>query len=173
MAVHALGGKTPKFEEITTLWIAPNATIIGDVFLGREVTIWFGATVRADVETVTIGAGTNVQDHTVMHADPGFPLDIGQGCTIGHRALVHGCVIGDNCLIGMGAIVLNGAKIGSNSIVGAGGLVTEGKVFPDNALILGSPARVVRFLSEEEVQSNRAAARHYVDNGERFRRSFY
>lgn len=173
MTVHALGDKIPKFEDIATSWIAPTATIIGDVYIGREVTVWFGATVRADIETVTIGAGTNVQDHTVMHADPGFPLEIGQGCTIGHRALVHGCIIGDNCLIGMGAIVLNGAKIGSNSIVGAGALVTEGKVFPDNALILGSPARVVRFLSEEEVQSNRAAARHYVKNGQRFRSSLY
>ena len=125
--------------------------------------------IRGDNEPIDIGAGTNVQEHTVMHTDPGFPLTIGDGCTIGHRAMLHGCTIGDNSLIGMGAIVLNGAKIGKNCLVGAGALVTEGKEFPDNSLIVGSPARVVRTLDEGAVAGLRASAAHYVENGRRFK----
>ncbi|MER9826631.1 gamma carbonic anhydrase family protein, partial [Mesorhizobium sp. M0115] len=120
-------------------------------------------------EPIVIGADTNVQEHTIMHTDAGFPLTVGQGCTIGHRALLHGCTIGHNSLIGMGAIVLNGAKIGNNSLVGAGALVTEGKQFPDNSLIVGSPARVVRTLDEAAIARLRASAAHYVANGRRFR----
>ena len=125
----------------TANWIAPDATLIGDVQVGRNAGFWFGVVIRGDNEPIVIGADTNVQEHTVMHTDPGFPLTIGEGCTIGHRAMLHGCTIGDNSLIGMGAIVLNGARIGKNSLVGAGALVTEGKEFPDNSLIVGSPAQ--------------------------------
>ncbi|TIV74513.1 MAG: gamma carbonic anhydrase family protein, partial [Mesorhizobium sp.] len=117
----------------------------------------------------TIGADTNVQEHTIMHTDPGFPLTIGEGCTIGHRALLHGCTIGDNSLIGMGAIVLNGARIGNNSLVGAGALVTENKVFPDNSLIVGSPAKVIRTLDDAAIERLRASAAHYVANAKRFK----
>ncbi|MER8818061.1 gamma carbonic anhydrase family protein, partial [Mesorhizobium sp. M0965] len=131
---------------------------------------WGGAGApRAPPEPIVIGADTNVQEHTIMHTDAGFPLTVGQGCTIGHRALLHGCTIGHNSLIGMGAIVLNGAKIGNNSLVGAGALVTEGKQFPDNSLIVGSPARVVRTLDEAAIARLRASAAHYVANGRRFR----
>lgn len=171
MSVYALGDRAPNYEDSHTGWVAPNSVLVGDISIGKGVTVWFGAVIRADVEKVTIGSGTNVQDQTVMHADPGFPVVIGRGCTIGHRALVHGCVIGENTLVGMGAIILNGARIGANSIVGAGALVTEGKKFPDNALILGSPARMVRPLTDEEVQRNRSAAKHYVANGERYKNS--
>src|SRR5690606_6571775 len=149
-------------------WIAPDATLIGRISIGRDVSVWFGAALRGDNELIEIGEGTNVQEHTVMHTDPGFPLTIGRGCTIGHRALLHGCSIGENSLIGMGAIVLNGARIGRNSLVGADALVTEGKEFPDNSLIIGSPAKVVRVLDDEAVNGLRSAAEHYVRNGKRF-----
>src|SRR5690606_18093123 len=130
---------------------------------------WFGVTIRGDNEAIVLGAGSNVQEHTVMHTDPRFPLTVGEGCTIGHRAMLHGCTIGDNSLVGMGAIVLNGARIGKNSLVGAGALVTEGKEFPDNSLIIGSPAKAVRTLDAAAVADLRAAAEHYVANGRRFK----
>ncbi|RVB41043.1 gamma carbonic anhydrase family protein, partial [Mesorhizobium sp. M7A.F.Ca.CA.001.06.1.1] len=135
MPLYAIDGTEPSFADADSNWIAPDATLIGDVRVGRNAGFWFGAVIRGDNEPIVIGADTNVQEHTVMHTDPGFPLTIGEGCTIGHRALLHGCTIGDNSLIGMGAIVLNGAKIGRNCLVGAGALVTEGKEFPDNSLI--------------------------------------
>jgi carbonic anhydrase/acetyltransferase-like protein (isoleucine patch superfamily) len=169
MPTYAIDGKAPSFEDADSNWIAPDATLIGDISIGRDAGFWFGAVIRGDNEPITIGAGTNVQEHTVMHTDPGFPLTIGEGCTIGHRALLHGCAIGDNSLIGMGAIVLNGARIGRNSLVGAGALVTEGKVFPDNSLIVGSPARVVRELDDAAVARLRGSAAHYVANGKRFK----
>lgn len=169
MPLYSIDGKTPGFEDADSNWIAPDATLIGDIRVGRNAGFWFGVVIRGDNEPIVIGADTNVQEHTVMHTDPGFPLTIGQGCTIGHRALLHGCTIGDNSLIGMGAIVLNGAKIGRNSLVGAGALVTEGKEFPDNSLIVGSPARVVRELDEAAVARLRASAAHYVANARRFK----
>lgn len=169
MPIHAIDGKAPRFEDAASNWIAPDATLIGDIEVGRNAGFWFGVVIRGDNATIVIGADSNVQEHTVMHTDPGFPLTVGAGCTIGHRALLHGCTIGDNSLIGMGAIVLNGAKIGRNSLVGAGALVTEGKVFPDNSLIVGSPARVVRALDAETVAGLRASAAHYVANGKRFK----
>lgn len=169
MPLYALDGKAPRFVEAESNWIAPDATLIGDVHLGRNVGIWFGVVIRGDNEPIVIGEDSNVQEHTVMHTDIGFPLAIGVGCTIGHRAMLHGCTIGDNTLVGMGAIVLNGARIGNNCLVGAGALVTEGKVFPDNSLIVGSPARVVRTLDEQAVAGLRSSAKHYVDNGRRFR----
>ena len=132
MPIYALDGIAPQFDDVASNWIAPDAVLIGRVHLGRNAGIWFGAVIRGDNEPIVIGADTNVQEHTVMHTDPGFPLTIGKGCTIGHRAMLHGCTIGDNSLVGMGAIVLNGARIGANCLVGAGALVTEGKEFPDD-----------------------------------------
>ncbi|ESX89501.1 MULTISPECIES: gamma carbonic anhydrase family protein [unclassified Mesorhizobium] len=169
MPTYVIDGKSPRFEDADSNWIAPDATLIGDISVGRNAGFWFGVVIRGDNEAIVIGADSNVQEHTVMHTDPGFPLTIGQGCTIGHRALLHGCTIGDNSLIGMGAIVLNGARIGKNSLVGAGALVTEGKEFPDNCLIVGSPARVIRTLDDAAVARLRASAAHYVANGKRFK----
>ncbi len=166
MAIYELDGVGPELEDRDTNWIAPEAHLIGKVTLGRDVGIWFGAVLRGDNERITIGEGTNVQEHTVMHTDPGFPLSVGRNCTIGHRAILHGCTIGDNTLVGMGAIVLNGARIGKNSLVGAGALVTEGKEFPDNSLIVGSPAKAIRTISSDDAL--RASAQSYVANGKRF-----
>ena len=169
MPLYAIDGTQPSFADADTNWIAPDATLIGDVRVGRNAGFWFGVVIRGDNEPITIGADTNVQEHTVMHTDPSFPLTIGEGCTIGHRAMLHGCTIGDNSLIGMGTIVLNGARIGKNSLVGAGALVTEGKEFPDNSLIVGSPAKAIRVLDDAAVARLRGSAAHYVANGKRFK----
>lgn len=171
MPIYALGETSPQFADSSTGWIAPDAVLIGRLHIGRDVGIWFGSVLRGDNEPITIGDGTNVQEHTVMHTDLGFPLTVGRGCTIGHRALLHGCIVGDNALIGMGATVLNGARIGDNSLVGAGALVTEGKEFPAGVLILGSPAKVVRELTKKEVATLRIQAAQYVENANRFRNS--
>lgn len=171
MPIYALGDRAPEFDARETNWIAPDATLLGRVRLGAHVGIWFGAVLRGDNELIDIGEGSNVQEHTVMHTDMGFPLTVGRGCTIGHRAILHGCTIGDNSLVGMGAIVLNGARIGSNSLVGAGALVTEGKSFPDGSLIVGSPAKAVRELDEKAIELLRWSAAHYVENGRRFLKS--
>ncbi len=169
MPVYSLDGIAPQLADKDSVWIAPDARVIGKVSLGAEVGIWFGAVLRGDNEHITIGARSNVQEHTIMHTDPGFALTVGEGCTIGHRAMLHGCTIGDNSLIGMGAIVLNGAKIGRNCLVGAGALVTEGKEFPDNSLIVGSPAKVVRELDGATVERLRMSAQVYVVNARRFK----
>ena len=168
MPLYAIDGVAPEFEDQSRNWLAPDANIIGRVRIGAEAGIWFGVAIRGDNEPIVIGARTNVQEHVIMHTDPSFPLTIGQGCTIGHRALLHGCTIGDNSLIGMGAIVLNGARIGNNCLVGAGALVTEGKVFEDNSLIVGAPAKVVRTLDAAAVERLRQSADHYVENARRF-----
>lgn len=169
MPLYEIDGLAPELEDEDAVWIAPDAVVIGRVRLGRDVGIWFGSVLRGDNELIAIGAGSNVQEHTVMHTDPGYPLSIGEGCTIGHRAILHGCTIGDNSLIGMGATVLNGAVIGKNCLVGAGALVTEGKTFPDNSLIVGTPAKVVRPLDEAGVERLKWSAAHYVGNAKRFR----
>lgn len=169
MPFYSIDGVAPQAQDDAQIWIAPDARIIGHVKLGIDVSVWFGAVLRGDNEAIVIGARTNVQEHTMMHTDPGFPLSVGEGCTIGHRAILHGCTIGDGSLVGMGAIVLNGARIGRNCLVGAGALVTEGKAFDDNSLIVGSPAKAIRVLDEAAVAGLRAAAQHYVDNGRRFR----
>lgn len=169
MPIYVLDGKAPRFEDQSTGWVAPDASVIGSVVVGKDVGIWFGAVLRGDTETITVGAGSNVQEHTIMHTDAGFPLTVGKGCTVGHRALLHGCTIGDNSLIGMGAIILNGAKIGSNCLVGAGALVTEGKEFPDGSLIVGAPAKVVRTLDAASIEALRQSSLHYVANAKRFR----
>ena len=168
MPIYALDGVEPQFVDRDSNWIAPDAAVVGDVRIGRDVGIWFGAAIRGDRESITIGARSNIQEHTVMHTDPGFPLVIGEGCTIGHRAILHGCTVGDNSLIGMGAIVLNGARIGKNCLVGAGALVTERKEFPDNSLIVGSPAKVIRTLDEGAAERLRKSADGYVGNQRRF-----
>ncbi len=168
MPIYSIDGKEPEFDDRSSNWIAPDATLIGNLKIGKNAGIWFGAVLRGDNEPIVIGADTNVQEHTVMHTDPGYPLTIGTGCTIGHRVMLHGCTIGDNSLIGIGAIVMNGAVIGRNSLVGAGALVTEGKVFPDNSLVIGSPAKAMRPLDENAIEGLRRSARHYVENGRRF-----
>lgn len=166
--IYSLDGISPQFEDETSNWIAPDAAIIGNVHIGCEVGIWFGAAIRGDTEEIVIGAGSNIQENCVLHTDPGYPLTIGAGCTIGHKALLHGCTIGHNSLVGMGAIVLNGAVIGDNCLVGAGALVTERKVFPAGSLIIGSPAKVARPLSEAEIIGIQTSAKHYVENQKRF-----
>lgn len=168
MPVYKLNGQTPRFADRGSVWIAPDAVVVGEVTVGRNVTFWFGAKVRADVAPVTIGDDSNVQELSIFHADKGFPLVVGKGCTIGHGAMLHGCRIGDNSLIGMRAIILNGARIGRNSLVAAGSLVPEGRSYPDGVLIMGTPGKVVRSLLPDEIAGFAAAARHYVEAGQRY-----
>ncbi|RYC17371.1 gamma carbonic anhydrase family protein [Ciceribacter ferrooxidans] len=170
MPLYALGNLVPKTPAEDRFWIAPDAHVIGQVELGLDVGIWFGSVLRGDNEPITIGDGTNIQEGAMLHVDPGFPVRIGKGCTIGHHAIIHGCTIGDNSLIGMGATVLNGARIGNNCLIGANALVTEGKEFPDNSLIVGSPARIVRTLDERAAAGLRLSAENYVRNWQRFAR---
>lgn len=167
MAVYELEGVAPQIAE--SAWIADCAQVMGDVQLGADASVWFGTVVRGDTAHITIGEGTNVQDASVLHADEGMPLTIGRHVTVGHQVMLHGCTIGDESLIGIGAIVLNGAKIGKNCLVGAGALVTEGKEFPDGSMIIGSPARVVRQLTPEQIEGLRRSAQHYIHNARRFR----
>ena len=168
MPLYSLGDRVPETPAPDRYWIAPDANVIGAVTIGEDVGIWFGTTLRGDNERITVGRGTNIQEGVMVHSDPGFPATIGEGCTIGHHAIVHGCTIGDNSLIGMGATVLNGAKIGKNCLVGANALVTEGKEFPDNSLIVGSPAKVIRTLDDAAVEGLRRSAENYVANWKRF-----
>lgn len=149
-------------------FVAESAMVIGNVLLKEGASVWFNAVIRGDNELITIGDGSNVQDGSVLHTDPGFPLTIGANVTIGHKVMLHGCTIGDNSLIGINAIVLNGAKIGKNCLVGAGALVTEGKEIPDNSMVLGAPGKVVRELSPQQAEGLRMSALHYVQNGARF-----
>ena len=167
MAVYALDGVEPQIAE--SAWVADSAQVMGEVHIGADASVWFGTVVRGDTSSITIGEGTNVQDASVLHADLGMPLVIGRHVTVGHQVMLHGCTIGDESLIGIGAIVLNGAKIGKNCLVGAGALVTEGKEFPDGSMIIGSPARVVKQLTAEQMQGLRQSAQHYIDNARRFR----
>ncbi len=150
-------------------YVADNATVIGAVTLGQDASVWFNAVVRGDDDDIVIGAHSNVQDGAVGHADPGFPLTLGENVTVGHQAMLHGCTVGDGSLIGIQAIVLNGARIGRYCLVGAGALVTQGKAFPDGSLITGSPARVVRPLRPDEIERLKWGAGHYMDNARRFR----
>jgi carbonic anhydrase/acetyltransferase-like protein (isoleucine patch superfamily) len=168
MPLYALDGISPVLPSHHPFWIAPDAQIIGKVRLEADVSIWFGAVLRGDNEEIFVGARSNIQDGSLLHTDMGFPLTIGPDCTIGHHAILHGCTIGENSLIGMGATLLNGAKIGRNCLVGANALLTEGKEFPDNSLIIGSPARLARTLDEESAKRLRESAAHYVANGQRY-----
>jgi carbonic anhydrase/acetyltransferase-like protein (isoleucine patch superfamily) len=167
MAIYELDGIAPQIAD--SAWVADSAQVMGKVELAEDASIWFGAVVRGDTETIRIGRRTNVQDASVLHADVGMPLTLGDDVTVGHQVMLHGCTIGDGSLIGIGAIVLNGAKIGKGCLVGAGALVTEGKEFPDGSMILGSPAKVVRQLTPEQLEGLRQSALHYVDNARRFR----
>lgn len=169
MALYELDGTAPRVAD--TAWVADNAQVIGNVVLGEDSSVWFGVTVRGDTETITIGRGSNIQDGSVLHADVGLPLTIGENVTVGHQVMLHGCTIGDGSLIGIGAVVLNGAKIGKHCLVGAGSLVTEGKEFADGTMILGSPARVARTLSPEQIEGLRMSAKHYVENAVSYRKT--
>jgi carbonic anhydrase/acetyltransferase-like protein (isoleucine patch superfamily) len=166
MTLYALGERRPTIDP--SAWVAPDANVIGAVILGPRASVWFCATLRGDNEPITVGEGTNLQENVVCHTDMGYPLNIGRNCTIGHKAMLHGCTIGDETLIGMGATILNGAKIGKNCLIGAGALVTEGKDIPDNSLVMGTPGKVVRTLDETAAAMLRASALHYQDNAARF-----
>ena len=167
MAIYSLDGKEPTLPD-GFYYVAESAQVIGQVVLEEGAGIWFGAVLRGDNEPIIVGEGSNIQENSVLHTDMGFPLTIGKGCTIGHSAILHGCTIGDNSLVGMGATVLNGARIGANCLIGAGALVTEGKVIPDNSLVVGSPARVVKTLGADAEAMLKLSASHYVDNARRF-----
>ena len=168
MPLHALGHIEPETPPKGHFWVAPDAHVIGAVKLAEDVGIWFGAVLRGDNELIDIGARTNIQEGAMLHTDMGYPLVVGADCTVGHHAILHGCTIGENSLVGMGATILNGAKIGKNSLVGANALVTEGKEFPDNSLIVGSPARAIRTLDEASALRITASAAAYVANWKRF-----
>jgi carbonic anhydrase/acetyltransferase-like protein (isoleucine patch superfamily) len=167
VAIYQLDACTPEVHD--SVWIADNAQVMGSVAILADASIWFGVTVRGDTERIEIGQGSNIQDGSVLHADHGKPLKVGNHVTVGHMVMLHGCTIGDESLIGIGAVVLNGAKIGKNCLVGAGSLVTEGKEFADGSMIMGSPAKVVRALSPEQIDGLRQSARHYVENARRFK----
>jgi carbonic anhydrase/acetyltransferase-like protein (isoleucine patch superfamily) len=154
-------------------WIAPNASIIGDVTLEKNTSIWFNATLRGDVENIYVGEGSNIQDGSVLHTDPGCPLKIGKDVTIGHLVMLHGCTIGDNSLIGIGAVILNNAKIGKNCIIGANALITENKEIPDNSLVVGSPGKIIRLVTEDEVKSINENAIHYQKNWKKYSKSIF
>lgn len=167
MAIYELDGIRPQVAD--SAWVAENAQVIGDVRLAPGSSVWFGATLRGDTEPIVVGEGSNIQDGSVLHTDHNLPLTIGRHVTVGHQVMLHGCTIGDESLIGIGAIVLNGAKIGKNCLVGAGALVTEGKEFPDGSMIIGSPAKAMRQLTPEQIEGLRRSAQHYMENAERYR----
>jgi carbonic anhydrase/acetyltransferase-like protein (isoleucine patch superfamily) len=167
MAIYQLDAHIPQIDP--SAWVADSAQVMGAVTMQANTSIWFGATVRGDTEHIHIGEGSNIQDGSVLHADHGQPLTVGKNVTVGHMVMLHGCTIGDESLIGIGAVVLNGAKIGRNCLVGAGSLVTEGKEFPDGSMIMGTPAKVVRQLTPEQMEGLRQSAAHYIDNAQRFR----
>ncbi len=167
MTLYRLGDDAPDCAD--DVWIAPDANVIGKVILAAGASVWFGATLRGDNEPITIGEATNIQENCVLHTDMGFPLTIGAGCTIGHKAMLHGCTIGADSLIGMGATVLNGALIGAGCLIGAGALVTEGKSIPDGSLVVGAPGKVIRQLDAAAMDLLKASALHYRDTARRFR----
>src|SRR3954454_20883351 len=168
MPTYRLGTSEPSVPPAGRAWIAPSADVIGACILGDEASVWFGAVIRGDNEIISIGARTNIQDGAVLHSDRGSALTVGSDCTVGHRAILHGCTIGDRCLVGMAATILNDARIGEECLVGANALVTEGKTFPPRSLILGSPARAVRTLDDQAIAGILAAAAGYVANWRRF-----
>ncbi|MFC7409873.1 gamma carbonic anhydrase family protein [Hydrogenophaga atypica] len=168
MAIYELDGVAPQVA--ASAWVADSAQVMGNVSLAEGSSVWFGAVIRGDTETITVGAGSNIQDASVLHADHGFPLVIGERVTVGHQVMLHGCTIGDESLIGIGAVVLNGAKIGKHCLVGAGALVTEGKAFPEGSMIIGSPAKAVRQLTPEQIEGLKRSALHYTENADRYRK---
>ncbi len=168
MAVYALGGVSPEFPEEGSYWIAASADVIGKVRLEKNASVWFGAVLRGDNELIRVGEGSNIQDGCVLHTDVGSPLTIGRNCTIGHQAMLHGCVIGGNSLVGIGATILNNAVIGKNCLIGAHSLIPEGKIIPDNSLVMGAPGRVVRELDEAAIERLAKSAASYVRNWQRY-----
>ena len=167
MAIYQLDNLLPAIHE--SAWVADSAQVMGNVTLAESSSVWFGVVIRGDTETITVGRGSNIQDNSVLHADMGMPLVIGDNVTVGHQVMLHGCTIGDGSLIGIQAVVLNGAKIGKNCLVGAGALVTEGKEFPDGCMIFGSPAKAVRQLSDAQIEDLKMSAQHYRDNASRYK----
>jgi carbonic anhydrase/acetyltransferase-like protein (isoleucine patch superfamily) len=167
MAIYQLDDLKPAIAD--SAWVADSAQVMGHVTLGEDSSVWFGVVARGDTATITVGKGSNIQDNSVLHADHGMPLVIGENVTVGHQVMLHGCTIGDGSLIGIQAVVLNGAKIGKNCLVGAGALVTEGKEFPDGCMILGSPAKAVRQLSDAQIEGLKMSAQHYIDNARRYK----
>ncbi|MBY6119851.1 gamma carbonic anhydrase family protein [Mameliella alba] len=166
MTLYVLDGIAPELAE--DAWVAPDANLIGKVVMEAKSSVWFGCTLRGDNEEIRVGEGSNLQENTVCHTDMGYPLVIGKGCTIGHKVMLHGCTIGDNTLIGMGATILNGARIGKNCLIGAGALVTEGKEIPDGSLVMGMPGKVVRQLDEAAIEGLKKSALGYQANAARF-----
>lgn len=169
MTVYALGDKTPTLPESGNYWVAPGAQVLGDVTLMENASVWFNAVIRGDNDPIVIGENSNIQDGAVMHTDVGFPMTLGRDVTVGHQAMLHGCTVGDNSLIGIGATILNGAKIGKNCLIGAHALVGEGKEIPDNSMVLGMPGKVVRQLDENNAAILKASAAYYVTNWQRFK----
>jgi carbonic anhydrase/acetyltransferase-like protein (isoleucine patch superfamily) len=169
MPLYAIDGISPELPTDGDCYIAPDAVLIGRVRIKKGASIWFGAVLRGDNDWITVGENSNVQDLSLIHADPGQPVEIGSGVTVGHRVIIHSAVVGDNSLVGMGAILLNRARIGANSLVGAGALVTEGKSFEDGQMILGSPAKALKPLTDEQIAGLRLSAETYVENARRYR----
>jgi carbonic anhydrase/acetyltransferase-like protein (isoleucine patch superfamily) len=167
--LYDLENKKPKNSGEN--WVAPNATIIGDVTLEKNTSIWFNATLRGDIENIYVGEGSNIQDGSILHTDSGYPLKIGKNVTVGHLVMLHGCTIGDNSLIGIGAVILNNAKIGNNCVIGAKSLITENKEIPDNSLVVGSPGRVIRKVTDEEVKAIKENAIRYQENWKKYSKS--
>jgi len=170
MPIYALGDSRPILPEEGEYWIAPDAQVMGNVTLERNASVWFSVVLRGDNEMITIGENSNVQDGSVLHTDPGSPLTLGKNVTIGHKVMLHGCTIGDNSLIGIGSIILNNTKIGKNCLIGANTLIAEGKDIPDNSMVLGSPGKIVRTLSDDQAAGLMLSAAHYVENWQRYTR---
>jgi len=167
MAIYELNGLAPKLAD--DVYIAPNAQVMGNVEMLPESSVWFGAVLRGDNDLIKIGARSNIQDNSVLHTDPGMPLTLGEGVIVGHQVMLHGCTIGDNTLIGIGATILNGAKIGNNCLIGAHALITEGKVIPDGSMVVGAPGKIIRELNEQQIAMLRLNADVYVANAKRFK----
>ena len=169
--LYDLENKKPK--NLGENWVAPNASVIGNVTLEKNTSIWFNATLRGDIENIYVGEGSNVQDGSVLHTDPGYPLKIGKNVTVGHMVMLHGCTIGDNSLIGIGAVILNNAKIGNNCVIGAKSLITENKEIPDNSLVVGSPGRVIRKVTDDESKAIKENAIRYQENWKKYSKSVF
>ena len=167
--IYQLEDAVPQIH--ASAWVAENATLAGQITLQKDVSIWFNAVLRAEHAPITVGEGSNIQDGTVCHVDPGMPLTIGRSVTVGHKVMLHGCTIGDESLIGINAVILNGAKIGRNCLIGANSLIPEEKEIPDGSLVMGSPGKIVRTLNEAQIEGLKASAMHYVENGRRYKAS--
>jgi carbonic anhydrase/acetyltransferase-like protein (isoleucine patch superfamily) len=168
MTIYALGDSKPQLPPQGEYWVAPSASVIGNVILHSNASVWFGAVLRGDNDPITVGPDSNIQDGSVLHTDMGSPLTLGRGVTVGHKAMLHGCEVGDYSLIGIGAVVLNGVRIGRNCIIGANALITEGKIIPDNSLVVGQPGKVVRERDPAHIAVLQMSAEHYVQNWKRF-----